>query len=72
MLTIKSFHPPIPILAGAAEMVLMDDNFATVVRAAIWGRTVNDNIRKFLQFQLTVNVSGVLLAGPATRPLEAK
>ena len=40
-------------------MVLMDDNFSTVVRAAVWGRTVNDNIRKFLQFQLTVNVAGM-------------
>ena len=46
-------------------MVLMDDNFATVVRAASWGRTVNENIRKFLQFQLTVNISGVLLPGLA-------
>uniref|UniRef100_A0A7S1NU91 P-type Cu(+) transporter n=1 Tax=Eutreptiella gymnastica TaxID=73025 RepID=A0A7S1NU91_9EUGL len=49
------------VATGAADMVLMDDNFATVVRAAAWGRTVNENIRKFLQFQLTVNVAGVLL-----------
>mmetsp|Transcript_18500 Transcript_18500/g.32066 ORF Transcript_18500/g.32066 Transcript_18500/m.32066 type:complete len:1142 (+) Transcript_18500:48-3473(+) len=49
------------VATGAADMVLMDDNFSTVVRAAVWGRTVNDNIRKFLQFQLTVNVAGVLL-----------
>eukprot|EP00667_Euglena_gracilis_P000966 EG_transcript_966 len=49
------------VATGAAEMVLMDDNFATVVRAAVWGRTVNENARKFLQFQLTANVSGVFL-----------
>ena len=49
------------VAVGASDMVLMDDNFSTVVRAATWGRTVNDNIRKFLQFQLTVNTAGVLL-----------
>jgi len=58
------------VATGAADMVLMDDNFATVVRAAVWGRTVNENIRKFLQFQLSVNVSGVLLTlvGSAISP----
>eukprot|EP01012_Entosiphon_sulcatum_P000754 TRINITY_DN10130_c0_g1_i3.p1 TRINITY_DN10130_c0_g1~~TRINITY_DN10130_c0_g1_i3.p1 ORF type:complete len:397 (-),score=91.72 TRINITY_DN10130_c0_g1_i3:315-1505(-) len=58
------------IAKGAAEMVLIDDNFATVVRATVWGRTVNDNIRKFLQFQLTVNVVGVLMTfiGAAVSP----
>jgi Ca2+-transporting ATPase len=49
------------IAKGAADMVLLDDNFATVVTAIKWGRSVNDNIRKFLQFQLTINVSGVML-----------
>eukprot|EP01010_Urceolus_cornutus_P003098 NODE_417_length_1687_cov_304.648352_g327_i0.p1 GENE.NODE_417_length_1687_cov_304.648352_g327_i0~~NODE_417_length_1687_cov_304.648352_g327_i0.p1 ORF type:complete len:457 (+),score=125.79 NODE_417_length_1687_cov_304.648352_g327_i0:190-1560(+) len=49
------------VACGASDMVLMDDNFASVVKACVWGRTVNDNIRKFLQFQLTVNVAGVLL-----------
>ena len=37
-----------------------------VPRAAVWGRTVNDNIRKFLQFQLTVNVAGPSLDAPRT------
>jgi len=36
--------------------VLVDDNFASLVRAIRWGRSVFENIRKFLQFQLTVNV----------------
>jgi magnesium-transporting ATPase (P-type) len=49
------------VAKGAADMVLMDDNFASVVNATRWGRTVNDNIRKFLQFQLTINLVGVLL-----------
>eukprot|EP01012_Entosiphon_sulcatum_P003817 TRINITY_DN11364_c0_g1_i1.p1 TRINITY_DN11364_c0_g1~~TRINITY_DN11364_c0_g1_i1.p1 ORF type:complete len:1144 (+),score=160.44 TRINITY_DN11364_c0_g1_i1:59-3490(+) len=47
------------VAKGASAMVLMDDNFATVVKATMWGRCVNENIRKFLQFQLTVNVTGV-------------
>jgi magnesium-transporting ATPase (P-type) len=33
----------------------MDDNFSSIVNAVMWGRCVFDNIRKFLQFQLTVN-----------------
>jgi len=33
----------------------MDDNFASIVKAMLWGRNVYDSIRKFLQFQLTVN-----------------
>ena len=49
------------IAKGAADMVLLDDNFATVVKAIKWGRAVNDNVRKFLQFQLTINMSGVFL-----------
>jgi Ca2+-transporting ATPase len=47
------------IAKGAADMVLLDDNFATVVTAIKWGRAVNDNIRKFLQFQLAINFAGV-------------
>jgi len=34
----------------------LDDNFSSIVAAVKWGRGVYDNIRKFLQFQLTVNV----------------
>lgn len=40
----------------ASDIVIMDDNFASIVKAVLWGRGVFDNIRKFLQFQLTVNV----------------
>jgi Ca2+-transporting ATPase len=46
----------------ASDVVLMDDNFASIVKAVLWGRNVNDSIRKFLQFQLTVNVVAVVLA----------
>lgn len=34
----------------AADIIVMDDNFASIVKAVMWGRSVYDNIRKFLQF----------------------
>jgi len=40
----------------ASDIVILDDNFSSIVKAVMWGRSVFDNIRKFLQFQLTVNV----------------
>ncbi|KAJ3222777.1 hypothetical protein HK099_001945 [Clydaea vesicula] len=45
----------------ACDIVLMDDNFASLVKAVIWGRSVYDSVRKFLQFQLTVNVTAVVI-----------
>ncbi|KAJ1930975.1 plasma membrane calcium, partial [Linderina macrospora] len=46
----------------ASSIVVMDDNFKSIVRACMWGRAVNDSVKKFLQFQLTVNVTAVLIA----------
>ncbi|KAJ3214537.1 hypothetical protein HDU67_001507 [Dinochytrium kinnereticum] len=43
----------------ASSIILMDDSFSSVVMAIIWGRGVNDSVKKFLQFQLAVNVSAV-------------
>ena len=40
----------------------MDDNIASIVKAVLWGRSVFDSVRKFLQFQLTVNIAAVVLA----------
>eukprot|EP01065_Artemidia_motanka_P013954 TRINITY_DN1789_c0_g1_i6.p1 TRINITY_DN1789_c0_g1~~TRINITY_DN1789_c0_g1_i6.p1 ORF type:complete len:1254 (+),score=543.14 TRINITY_DN1789_c0_g1_i6:34-3795(+) len=40
----------------ASKIVLLDNNFVSVVKACKWGRNVNDSIRKFLQFQFTVNI----------------
>jgi len=34
----------------AADIIVMDDNFASIVKACMWGRNIYDNIRKFLQF----------------------
>jgi magnesium-transporting ATPase (P-type) len=40
----------------ASDIIIMDDNFASIVKSVMWGRNVRENIQKFLQFQLTVNV----------------
>ncbi|KAJ7034956.1 Ca-transporting ATPase [Mycena alexandri] len=45
----------------ASDIILMDDNFASIVKAIIWGRCVNDAVRKFLQFQLSTNVAAVVI-----------
>ncbi|SPC62243.1 related to putative calcium P-type ATPase NCA-2 [Ustilago sp. UG-2017b] len=45
----------------ASDIILMDDNFASIVSAIMWGRCVNDAVRKFLQFQLSVNISAVVV-----------
>lgn len=46
----------------ASSIILMDDNFASIITALMWGRAVNDAVQKFLQFQITVNITAVLLA----------
>jgi len=46
----------------AADIVILDDNFSSIVKAVLWGRSVFNNIRKFLQFQLTVNVVALIVA----------
>ena len=43
----------------AADMVLTDDDFATIVRAVEAGRTIYDNILKFVRFQLSTNVGAI-------------
>lgn len=44
----------------AATMVLTDDNFATIVRAVYQGRTLYDNILKFVRFQLSTTIGAIL------------
>jgi len=50
-----------PVTKSAADMVLADDNFATIVRAIEAGRKIYDNICKVLQFQLSTNLAEVLI-----------
>ena len=46
----------------ASKIVLLDDSFATIVKAVHWGRSLYENIQRFIQFQLTINVSALIIA----------
>ncbi len=48
------------VTKGASDMILADDNFATIVNAVEEGRKIYDNIRKVLQFQLSTNTAEVI------------
>jgi calcium-translocating P-type ATPase len=50
------------IAKEASDIIILDDNFVSIVRSCMWGRNVYDNIRKFLQFQLTINAVALVLA----------
>lgn len=46
----------------ASDIVIIDDNIMSISRAILYGRTTFKNIRKFIIFQLTVNISAILLS----------
>lgn len=46
----------------ASDIVLLDDNFQSIMKAVHWGRTLYENIQKFIQFQLTINFSALMTA----------
>lgn len=45
----------------ASDIILMTDDFTDIVQAIKWGRTVAESIKKFIQFQLTVNITACVL-----------
>jgi Ca2+-transporting ATPase len=45
----------------ASDIIILDDNFASCVRVVRWGRSVYRNIQAFVQFQLTVNITALVL-----------
>lgn len=60
----------------AADIILLDDNFASIVTAVKWGRNIFTCVRKFLQFQLVINIGAIfiiiinsLICPPRAQPL---
>lgn len=49
------------VAKDSADVIILDDNFRSVYRAAQYGRNIYDNVRKFIQFQMTVNIACVLI-----------
>ena len=48
------------VAKAAADIVIMDDNFSSIVKSVLWGRSVYSNIRRFLQFQLTISFAALV------------
>lgn len=46
----------------AGDIVILDDNFSSIEKAILYGRTIFNNIRKFITMQLTINVAAVLIS----------
>jgi calcium-translocating P-type ATPase len=49
------------VAINAADIKLLDDNFCSIKTAVKYGRNIYDNVKKFLQFQLTVNVVAMFI-----------
>ncbi|GAB4281937.1 MAG: hypothetical protein Kow0029_27280 [Candidatus Rifleibacteriota bacterium] len=46
----------------ASDIILLDDSFTSVVKGIMWGRSLYDNIQRFVMFQLTINVVALAIA----------
>jgi magnesium-transporting ATPase (P-type) len=46
---------------NVSKMILVDDNLMSIINAVLWGRNIYSNVRKFIQFQLTVNLSALVI-----------
>ena len=49
------------VAKGSSDIILLDDNFSSTIVALRYGRNVYDNVRKFIQFQLTVNIAAMFI-----------
>ncbi|PWZ10304.1 Calcium-transporting ATPase 5, plasma membrane-type [Zea mays] len=56
-----ALHEGTEVAKESSDIIILDDNFASVVRVVRWGRLVYANIQKFIQFQLTVNVAALII-----------
>ncbi|MFH2131800.1 MAG: calcium-translocating P-type ATPase, PMCA-type [bacterium] len=46
----------------ASDIILLDDSFTSIVNAVMWGRSLYENIQRFVLFQLTINVAALSIA----------
>lgn len=46
----------------ASDIILLDDSFRSIVNSILWGRSLYENIQRFILFQLTINVAALLIA----------
>lgn len=46
----------------ASDIILLDDSFGSIVKAIMWGRSLYENIQRFILFQLTINVAALTIA----------
>ena len=49
------------VAKDSSDIIILDDNFASIITAIKWGRNIYTNVRKFLQFQLTVNIVAMFI-----------
>jgi P-type Ca2+ transporter type 2C len=54
------------VAKSASDIILLDDSFASIKNAILWGRSLYKNIQKFVTFQLTINIvaCGLVVLGP--------
>jgi len=55
-------HSGTEVAKEASDIILLDDNFKSIVNGILWGRTIFENIQKLIQFQLTVNFVALTVA----------
>jgi len=51
------------IAREASSLILLDDNFSSIVKAIFWGRGMYDNILKFICFQLSIDLTIIIISG---------
>jgi len=54
------------IAQEAPDIILMDAKFPSIAKAITWGRCANDAVRKFLQFQISTNITAVVITFVST------
>ncbi|KAL7169086.1 hypothetical protein ACSBR2_034171 [Camellia fascicularis] len=58
---LRNMFEVVEVAKENADVIILDDNFKTIVNVAKWGHPVYINIQKFVQFQLTVNVIALVI-----------